>query len=111
MSMYRVSSLISAKSCKQYARWCVLGFVKLSQLTNLIFLTSFSHLREMGLKPWSPLIRVSTHALRFCLCSTSLACRVCVLAFQGLGVDYSVMMEPRVLNTKVSNCFCLSYPK
>ena len=46
-----------------------------------------------------------THVLRFCLCSTFLACRVCVLTFQGLGVDNSVMMELRVFQKKQEHAY------
>ena len=61
------------------------------------FLTSFAHLRWTGFEPWSPLIRFSAPVLRYCLCSTCLACRVCVLTFQGLGDDFSVMVVQWVL--------------
>merc|ERR1712129_404844 len=83
---------------------CSLHLSCLSQLSfsreltsPCIFLTSCAHQSWTGFNTWSPLICFPAHVLCFCLCSTSLACRVCVLTFQGLGVDYSMLLEPRVL--------------
>merc|ERR1712129_371731 len=72
-------------------------FRQQANLSFANFLTSVAYLRWTGFGPWSPFICFSAQDLCFCLCSTSMACRVCVLTFQGLGDDYSVMVVQRVL--------------